>query len=135
VPEFNGGNQKRIHAFNVSEAYLFKYYFEETPIYNTLEPYYNEPRYRFEVPEKKFEEIQNFLAEYDYALIEIDDPSEFVVVVEKYSDHPEDIFKDSVLQQSDAEYNFFLRKDLAAVEQATHEGATRLTDTDLVVPF
>lgn len=135
MPEFHRASQERVNAFHVNETYLFKYYFEETFVYNQLEQYYNEPRYRFEVPDNEFDEVCTFLADHGYALIVEDDPAEFMVVVEKYGDHPENIFKDSVLQHSDADYNLFLMKDRAAVEQATHNGATRLTATDLVVPF
>jgi hypothetical protein len=76
-----------------------------------------------------------FLSDHGYALVTVSALAEFTVVVEKYSEHPDNIFKDSVLRRTDAEYNVFLMKDRVAVEQATLNGATRLTETNLEVPF
>lgn len=48
-------------------------------------------------------------------------------------EQPDDIFKGSVLQRSDGDHNLFVLTDQVAVEQAVHQGATRITETDLVV--
>lgn len=60
---------------------------------------------------------------------------EFAVVVKKYTEHPENIFKQSVIHRSVDGYNGFLMTDQAAVDRATREGAIRLTETDFENPF
>jgi len=83
------------------------------------------------VPEDDFDEIKAFLGEFGYALVVVDMIEEYMVVVRKYTEHPENIFKDSVLQRSEGDYNVFVMTDQAAVEQAELQGAMRLTETDI----
>lgn len=56
----------------------------------------------------------------------------YCVVVEKYDEHAA-ILKQSVLTWERQGKRFFLMKDDLAVKQAIEYGATRITDTDLVV--
>ena len=56
-------------------------------------------------------------------------------MVKKYTTHPENIFKASVLQRSVNDYNCFLLTDQTAVEQAVIQGATRLSETNFETPF
>lgn len=134
MPDFHRASEERVNAFRVDEAYLFKHYFEGETIFDRLKRYYDNQQYRFEIPEDDFEEVQAFLADHGYALVEVDDPAAFTVVVEKYTDHPENIFKDSVLHQGGPDHNVFVMKDRVAVEQAELNGATRITETDLAAP-
>ncbi len=100
-----------------------------------LKPYYNNQQYRFEVPFEDYDGIRAFLDGRGYGLVVVDALDAFVVVVTKYTAHPENMFKASVIQRSVDDYSCFLLTDQVAVEQAVHEGATRLTDTDLENPF
>ena len=135
MAEFRQAGDERVNVFEVDETYLFKHYFESEDVFDRLKQYYNNQHYRFEVPPDEFEDIRSFLAEYGYGLVVVDAIDEFVVVVEKYTTHPENIFKQSVIQRSVDGYNCFLLTDQAAVEQATQEHATRLTETDLSHPL
>jgi hypothetical protein len=135
MAEFRRAGDERVNVFEVDETYLFKHYFEGEDVFDRLKQYYNNQHYRFEVPPDKFEDMRSFLADYGYGLVIVDAIDEFVVVVEKYTTHPENIFKQSVIQRSVDGYNCFLLTDQAAVEQATREHATRLTVTDLSHPF
>lgn len=56
-------------------------------------------------------------------------------VKRKYTDHPDVLFKASVLQRERADYNVFLMKDEISVEQAVNNGATRLADVDVTTDF
>ena len=132
---FRRAGQEQVNVFEVDETYLFKHYFDGDEVFDRLKQYYNNQQYRFEVPPDEFEDLQSFLAEYGYGLVVVDAIEEFVVVVEKYTTHPENIFKASVIHRSVDGYNCFLLTDQAAVEQATREHATRLTETDLSHPF
>lgn len=131
--EFQRAGHERINVFAVDDYYLFKHYFEGDEVFARLGRYYNNQQYRFEVPAPDFEDVQSFVAEHGYALVPVDEASlpEFVVAVRKYTAHPDNIFKASVIQRSSENYNCFLMTDQDAVEQAVKEGAVRLTQTSL----
>lgn len=128
-------NQHQINAFEIGEIYLFKYYFEEEDVFARLKQYYNNHEYRFEVPATDFAEIQDFLNEYGYELNPVADTEAYIVVIEKYTAHPEDIFKKSVSNTGVKGYNCFLMKDQSAVEDILKEGGLRLTDMLIENPF
>lgn len=132
---FRRAGNEQVNVFDVDGLYLFKHYFEGDEVFAQLKPYYNNHQYRFEVPPEDFDGIRAFLDNYGYGLVVVDALNAFVVVVTKYTAHPDNIFKASVIQRSVDDYNCFLMTDQVAVEQAVHEGAARLTDTDLENPF
>jgi len=132
---FRRAGDEQVNVFEIDETYLFKQYFDDEDVFDRLKPYYNNQQYRFEVPPDEFEDLRSFLTEYGYGLAVVDVIEEFVVVVEKYTAHPENIFKESVIQRSIDGYNCFLMTDQTAVEQATREHATRLAETELDHPF
>jgi hypothetical protein len=132
---FHRADHEQVNVFDVNGLYLFKHYFDGEEVFARLKQYYNNQQYRFEVPPEDFDEIQAFLAKHGYGLVLVDALDPFVVVVTKYTAHPDNIFKKSVIQRSVDEYNCFLMTDQVAVEQAVYVGATRLTDTDLENPF
>jgi len=115
--------------------FLFKQYFDGEEVFDRLKQYYNNQHYRFEVPPDDFETLRSFLIEHGYGLVVVDAIKEFVIVVKKYSAHPENIFKQSVIQRSIDDYNCFLMTDQVAVEQAVSDKATRFTETDIENPF
>lgn len=126
---------EQVNVFRVEEDYLFKHYFDGEAVFDRLKWYYNNQQYRFEVPPDEFEELQSFLEEQGYTLEVVDALDRFAVVVRKYTAHPENIFKESVIQRTADGYNAFLMTDQIAVAQAVSDGATRLVDTDLSNPF
>lgn len=132
---FRRAGTERVNVFAVEETYLFKHYFDDGDVFDRLKQYYNNQQYRFEVPADEFEDLRSFLDDRGYGLAVVDAVAEFVVVAEKYTDHPENIFKASVIQRSVDGYNCFLMTDRAAVERAIHGGGTRLTETELANPF
>lgn len=132
---FRRASTEQVNVFEVDESYLFKHYFDGEDVFDRLKDYYNNRQYRFEVPPDEFEEIRSFLDDHGYGLVIVDELAEFVVVVEKYTAHPENIFKQSVIQRSVDGTNCFLMTEQTAVEQAVHEGACRLTEMDLPNPF
>lgn len=129
------GHHELVNVFEVAESYLFMHTFDGDAVFDRLQAYYDNQQYRFEVPWDEFDELQSFLAAHGYDLTPVQDISRFAVVVRKYTAHPEDIFKTSVLQRSIDGYNCFLLRDRFAVAQAVAEGATPLTNTDLEDPF
>lgn len=132
---FHRAGRTRINAFPVDERYLFKHYFEGGQVFDRLRRYYNNQQYRFEIPAGDFDEIRAFLEDNGYALVVVDSPETFAVVVRQYTGHPENIFKDSVAHRSVDGYNCFLMTDREAVQRAIDAGATAFDGTDLELPF
>jgi len=135
MAEFRRAGDEQVNVFEVDETYLFKHYFDGEEVFDRLKRYYNHQHYRFEIPADAFEDLRSFLAEHGYGLVVVDATPEFAVVVKKYTQHPENIFKGSVIHRSVDGYNCFLMTDQAAVDRATREGAIRLTNTDFGNPF
>jgi hypothetical protein len=132
---FRRAGKEQVNVFEVDEMFLFKQYFDGEEVFDRLKQYYNNQHYRFEVPPDDFETLRSFLIEHGYGLVVVDAIKEFVIVVKKYSAHPENIFKQSVIQRSIDDYNCFLMTDQVAVEQAVSDKATRFTETDIENPF
>lgn len=132
---FRRAGDERVNVFEIDELYLFKHYFDSEEVFDRLKQYNNNQQYRFKVPPDDFEDPHSFLAEHGYGLVVVSAIDKFVVVVEKYTTHPENITKQSVVQRSVDGYNCFLMPDQAAVEQAVHNGETRLTETEVSNPF
>jgi hypothetical protein len=124
-------DHEQVNVFEVDEIYLLKHYFDSEEVFNRLKKYYNNQQYRFEVPPSEYEDLRQFLEEHGYGLVVIEELNPFMVVVEKYTAHPENIFKASVIQRAVDGYNCFLLTDQEAVEQAVQNGAIRYTETDL----
>lgn len=132
---FRRGSTERINVFEVDQRFVFKHYFDTGKVFGRLKQYYNNHQYRFEIPPGDFTPIRSFLADHGYGLVVVDAKEEFVVVAEKYSTHPDNIFKESVMQRSVDGHNCFLLKDQDAVAEATRDHAIRLTETGLENPF
>ena len=135
MAEFRRAGHEQVNVFEVDEIYLFKHYFDSEEVFDRLKQYYNNQQYRFEVPPDEFEDLRSFLEKHGYGLVVVDVLEAFVFVVKKYTAHPDNIFKASVIQRTVDGYNCFLLTDQAAVEQAVQDGATRLTETDVPNPF
>ena len=124
-----------VFVFEIGEEFLFRHYFQGRDVFKRMQRYYNQRKYRFEVPPDQFDAVKSFLDDYGYTLVVVEETDTFVVVVKKYTTYPGSIFKNSVIQRSQGDYNCFLMKDKSAVEQATHNNGYRLTDTSLDNPF
>lgn len=122
---------ERINAFVAGDAYLFRHYFDDDSVFDAVKEYYNQRRYRFEVPADAFDDVVGVLAGHGYDVTVVEDPSDLTVVVPKYTDHPEAVFENAVLQVSTDDHNVFVLADAAAVEAAVDAGATHLDDTPL----
>lgn len=125
----------KVNIFLIDNVYYFKYYFKEGVVFDKMKEYYNNHQYRFELPEDEIDDVREFLAEYGYWLVKRTDFDEFIVLVEMYTDHPEGIVKNSVVQTTVDNYNCFLLTNKHRVEQAIERGAIRLTKTKFSNPF
>ena len=132
---FHRAGTERVNVFRIEDTYLFKHYFEGQEVFDRLKEYYNNQQYRFEVPAEEFEAVQDFLSQHGYGLATVDPVEEFAVVIQKYTAHPDGIFKNSVMHRSVNGYNCFLMTDQNAVEEAVADGGTRLVDSEFDMPF
>lgn len=135
MSEFVTAGTERVNVFVVEEVSLFKHYFDGEAVWDELRRYYNNNQYRFEVPPSDYERVRLFLEEHGYGLVEVEDLDEFAVIVRKYTAHPENIFKGSVLHRSVGDYNVFVMTDRPSVEEAVAAGATRLSEAPIESPF
>lgn len=135
MPGFRRASEEAIYAFPVGDRYLFKHYFENSALFAQLGEFYDERRYRFEVREGDLEDVRAILAEHGYGLVVVDDLAPFTVAVRKYTEHPENVFSDSVDRREDLEYHLYLMKDQVAVEEAERNGAIRIVDLDDPIVF
>lgn len=125
-------DREPIYLFEIDDRYYFSHYFDRTDIFEHLSEYYNDEKYRFEVPTSEFDAVSDYLGEQWFEPVIVDDIASFCVVKEQYTNHAE-ILKRSVIHWSRRGFNFFVMKDPVAVDRAVELGATRIGDTDLVV--
>jgi len=125
-------DREPVYLFEVDDHYYFSHFFDRTDVFEHLSAYYNDERYRFEVPCDAFEDVADYLREQWFEPVIVDDVEAFCVVKEQYTDHAE-ILKRSVVHWSRRGHNFFVLKDPFSVDRAVEQGATRIEDTDLVV--
>lgn len=127
---FHPASAERVNVFRVGERFLFKHYFSDE-VFALLRAHYDAEEYRFEVPIERYEQVHDALEDNGYAPVVVDDPEAFAVVKRKYTDHPDVLFTESVLQRTVDGHNCFVMKDREAVDAAVTNGATRLSETDL----
>lgn len=124
-----------VNAFHIGNEYLFRHYFDGDAVYARLRRYYENQQYRFAVPAAEFDSVHRFLDEHGYVLEPVHTLDDYVVAVRKYTGHPDNIFKTSVLQRSHGNYTLFVLKDKGAVGRAVADGATRLRNSALSITF
>lgn len=131
---FSRASRDRVNVFDIDDVYLFKHYFEGEHVFDRLKRYYNNQQYRFEVPPEAFESLQSFLSDNGYDLVVVESIEPYAVLVKQYTEHPDNIFKESVYQRRIAGYHCFVLTDRSAVERAVREGAIPLSETPIDPP-
>jgi hypothetical protein len=116
---------EEITAFDTGDIHIFKTYFDENQLFKQLETYYNEDKYRFEIPDGDLEQVRQLLEEYYYELAVTDDIEEYCVVVEKKADSS-DILRNSVMRKRRGQHEVLVMKDNLSKEQAIEKGAASL---------
>jgi hypothetical protein len=127
------GDREPIYVFALDRAYLFKHYFAREDVFDALSDHYDHDEYRFEVPEREWDDVAETLRGYRYAPEVVEDLADFVVVTDQYAPHA-DVLRESVASWTRRGHRFFLLKDPVSVELAVAEhGATPVGETDMVV--
>ena len=124
MPSFNV-DMEEITAFDFGNTYLFTAYFDEEQLFNQLEKYYNRDKYRFKVPEKDLEEVQQTLDNYFYELVIEDSSEEYCVVADEETDSNATL-SNSVMRKRRGNHDIYLMKNKLSLEQAVEQGAIRV---------
>ena len=115
--------RKRINVFKLGKLWLFKYFFDNMELFESLVGHYNKDLYRFEFKSTGARNNALKLLErkgFDYDLVE--DLQGYVVKLPKFAKYAQ-ILKNSVATKETATERLFLMKDLVAVEEAVGQGA------------
>lgn len=120
MPTFDA-DREEITAFKVDGTYLFKQYFDRDDMFDALKTYYKNDKCRFEVPEGKLDDAQQFLDECFFDLRIEDDRHSYCVVMGRGGDYS-DVLRNSVLTRRRDNNIVFLMKDLLSVEKAVEQG-------------
>lgn len=120
-----------VTVFDLRGELVFKHYFANEALFEALADHYDADEYRFEVPHEAFESVREELEGHGFGVDLVTDPEEYCVVVEQYEPHA-DLLRRSVAHWTRRGHEFFLMPDHHAVERATADGATPVSETDLV---
>ena len=119
--------RKRITVFKVGKLWLFKYFFDNSELFDALLDHYNKDLYRFEFKSTGARNNALTLLErngFDYDLVE--NPQGYMVKLPKFAKYAQ-ILKNFVATKETATERMFLMKDSAAVEEAVGLGAKIVT--------
>lgn len=122
MPSFDA-DREEIIAFESGDKYLFSKYFDKDPLFNQLEKYHQNDKYRFEIPEDGLEQVRQILDEYLYDLVIEDSWEDYLVATDKETDSST-ILRNSVMKKRQGQNDIFLMKDKLPVEQALEDIAT-----------
>lgn len=114
-----------ITAFDTGDTYIFKTYFDENQLFEQLETYYNENKYRFQIPHEDLGEVRQLLDEYYYELSVTANPEDYSVVVSKETGS-RNILRNSVMRKHRRQHEILVMKDKISKEQAIEQGAVGL---------
>lgn len=128
--EFTRASHTRLNVFPSEEGYRFREYFDEPGLFASLKPFYDDEKYRFEVPKDRFDTVADLLKSYEYEPVIVEDPTPFVVAFKRFSDHPRVLFQHAVEQRRTDRYTLFLLNRRDAVTEAVEKGAIELSDLE-----
>lgn len=132
-PDADDGGRTRVTVFRVGDRHLFRHYFEEDAVFERLQPYYERYEHRFSVPDARIAGVRDFLEGRGYDLVTAEDPDRYAVAVRKYTDHPQVVFDEAVLQVGTEGHNVFVLSDRTAVERAVEQGASPLRELGMTL--
>ena len=106
MPTFDVETEE-ITVFEIGDRYIFKTYFDEDQLFKQLKKYYNENKYRLEIPEADLEEVRQILDEYYYDLDVEDSVDDYCVVVDRKSKSANTL-RNSVMRKHKGNKRFLL---------------------------
>jgi len=121
---------EEITVFEIGNRYTFKTYFDEDQLFKELEKYYNEDKYRFEIPESALEQVRQILENYYYELDVTDSVEDYCVVVDRKSKSANTL-RNSVMRKRKGEHEILVMKDELSKKQAVEKDAVILEKSEV----
>ncbi len=128
MSEQTSSAKERINIFKIGDLWCFKYFFSGGEHFKDLADYYNRAKYRFELKDiDERDRVIKYLDENGFATIQIEDPSDYVVSIDKFKKYAP-ILRNSIDSTEKEKERTFIMKDLASVEEAISNGAKKVSD-------
>ena len=121
---------EEITAFEIGDTYTFKTYFDEDQLFKHLETYYNDDKYRFEIPDSDLGQVRQILEEYYYELVVVDSIEDYCVVVDRKSKSASTL-KNSVMRKHRGQHEILVMKDELSKEQSLEKDAVALQKSEV----
>jgi hypothetical protein len=130
VPTFDVDPPKRekINLFKIRKVWCFKHFFDDKEIFKELYEYYNQEKYRFELPTVgERNKIMKYLDRKGFELALIEDLSNYTIKIDRFKKYAA-ILRNSIDYEEKGKERIFTMKDLASVEEAIDAGAEMISD-------
>jgi len=121
---------EEITAFEIGDRYIFKTYFDENQLFKQLETYYNEDKYRFEIPDSDLGKVRQLLEKYYYELEVVDRVEDYCVVVDRKSKSASTL-RNSVMRKHRGQHEILVMKDELSREQSLEKDAVNLRKSEV----
>jgi hypothetical protein len=121
---------EEITVFETGNRYTFKTYFDEDQLFKELEKYYNDDKYRFEIPQIDLEQVRQILENYYYELDVTDSVEDYCVVVDRKSKSANTL-RNSVMRKHRGQHEVLIMKDELSKRQAVEKGAVTLEKSEV----
>lgn len=121
---------EEITVFETGNRYTFKTYFDEDQLFKELEKYYNDDKYRFEIPKSDLEQVRQILENYYYELDVTDSVEDYCVVVDRKSKSANTL-RNSVMREHRGQHEILVMKDELSKRQAVEKDAVTLEKSEV----
>jgi hypothetical protein len=131
VPTFDADPPKRekINLFKIRKVWCFKHFFDDKELFKELYNYYNQEKYRFELPSVgERNKIMKYLYRKGFDPILIEDASDYTVTMDRFKKYAP-ILRNSIDYEEKGEARTFIMKDLVSVEEAVDAGAEKCEES------
>jgi hypothetical protein len=131
VPTFDADPPKRekINLFKIRKVWCFKHFFDDKELFKELYNYYNQEKYRFELPSVgERNKIMKYLYRKGFDPILIEDASDYTVTMDRFKNYAP-ILRNSIDYEEKGEARTFIMKDLVSVEEAVDAGAEKCEES------
>lgn len=121
---------EEITVFKIGDKYIFKTYFDEDQLFKQLEKYYNDNKYRFEIPESDLGRVRQILENYYYELDVTGSVEDYCVVVDRKSKSANTL-SNSVMKKQRGQHEILVMKDELSKRQAVEKDAVILEKSEV----
>jgi len=121
--------REKINLFKIRKVWCFKHFFDDKEIFKELYEYYNQDKYRFELPTVgERNKIMKYLEKKGFEHTLVEDTSCYTVKIDRFKKYAA-ILRNSIDNEEKGEVRIFIMKDLASVEEAVDVGAEKCEES------